>query len=45
MSAPLGQRGLLTGWGRTAPTAAEVVHAVDEDIVAAAMEAAGEGGR
>ena len=41
MSAPLGQRGLLTGWGRTAPTSAEVVHAVDEDIVDAAMEAAG----
>ncbi len=40
MSAPLGQRGLLAGWGRTAPTSAEVVHAVDPGIVDAAMEAA-----
>lgn len=33
MSTSLGQRALLTGWGRTAPTAAEVVHAVDPGIV------------
>ncbi len=40
MSAPLGRRGLLTGWGRTAPTAADVVHAVDPDIVGRAIEEA-----
>jgi decaprenylphospho-beta-D-ribofuranose 2-oxidase len=40
-----GQRALLTGWGRTAPTSAEVVHAVHPDLVARAMGAtvAGDG--
>jgi decaprenylphospho-beta-D-ribofuranose 2-oxidase len=32
-------RTLLTGWGRTAPSAAEVVHAVDPDTVDRAMSA------
>jgi decaprenylphospho-beta-D-ribofuranose 2-oxidase len=37
VSAPRGYRSLLTGWGRTAPTSAEVVHAVHPDIVDQAM--------
>ena len=37
MSSPRGQRSLLTGWGRTAPTSADVVHAVHPDIVDQAM--------
>ncbi len=37
MSAPRGHRSLLTGWGRTAPTSSEVVHAVHTDIVDEAM--------
>ncbi len=37
MSAPRGRRALLTGWGRTAPTSSEVVHAVHPDIVDQAM--------
>ncbi len=37
MSAPRARRELLTGWGRTAPTAADVVRAVHPDIVDAAM--------
>ena len=40
---------LLSGWGRTAPTAAEVVHAVHPDVVdqamADAVAAAADGGR
>jgi decaprenylphospho-beta-D-ribofuranose 2-oxidase len=40
MSAPTGRRSLLTGWGRTAPTSADVVHAVHPDIVDQAMSAA-----
>ena len=31
------RRSLLTGWGRTAPTAADVVHAVHPDVVDEAM--------
>lgn len=49
MSAPRTRRELLTGWGRTAATAADVVHAVHPDLVddamAAAVTAAGGGGR
>ncbi|HVB94698.1 MAG TPA: FAD-binding oxidoreductase [Acidimicrobiales bacterium] len=41
MNGPLGRRALLTGWGRTAPTSAEVVHAIHPDIVDQAMKAAG----
>ena len=37
MSAPRTTRELLTGWGRTAATSADVVHAVHPDIVDAAM--------
>ena len=37
---PDGRRQLLTGWGRTAPSAAEVVHAVHTDLVDQAMAAA-----
>ncbi len=37
MSSPRGHRSLLTGWGRTAPTSADVVHAVHPDIVDQAM--------
>jgi decaprenylphospho-beta-D-ribofuranose 2-oxidase len=37
VSAPRGHRALLTGWGRTAPTSADVVHAVHPDIVDQAM--------
>ena len=40
MSAPTGRRSLLTGWGRTAPTSADVVHAVHPDIVDQAMSTA-----
>ena len=35
--APAGQRATLSGWGRTAPTTAEVVRAVDADGVEQAM--------
>ncbi|MGO8869998.1 MAG: FAD-binding protein [Acidimicrobiales bacterium] len=35
--APAHQRAMLTGWGRTAPTVADVVHAVHPDIVDQAM--------
>jgi len=49
MAAPVGDHRLLTGWGRTAPSAAEVVRAVDPDRVdralAAALAAAPSGGR
>ena len=34
---PRSRQALLTGWGRTAPTSAEVVHAVHPDIVDQAM--------
>ena len=34
---PDGYRMELTGWGRTAPTAADVVHAVHPDVVDRAM--------
>ena len=37
MSGPRSQRALLTGWGRTAPSSADVVHAVHPDIVDQAM--------
>ena len=37
---PRTQRELLTGWGRTAPTASDVVHAVHPAIVDQAMAAA-----
>ena len=40
MTVPLGQRALLTGWGRTAPTAADVIHAIHPDIVGQAMASA-----
>ncbi len=40
MRAPAGRRRLLTGWGRTAPTAADVVHAVHPSLVDEAMAAA-----
>jgi decaprenylphospho-beta-D-ribofuranose 2-oxidase len=40
MTAPTGRRALLTGWGRTAATSAEVIHAVHPDVVDRAMEAA-----
>ncbi len=40
MTAPRTRRALLTGWGRTAPTAADVVHAVHPSLVDAAMSAA-----
>ncbi|HLX87810.1 MAG TPA: FAD-binding protein, partial [Acidimicrobiales bacterium] len=36
-------RRLFTGWGRTAPTAAQVVRPVDAEGVATAMAAAGNG--
>ncbi len=48
MAAPAGRRSLLTGWGRTAPTSADVVHAVHPDVVGEAMDSAsapGAGGR
>jgi decaprenylphospho-beta-D-ribofuranose 2-oxidase len=34
---PIGHRAMLTGWGRTAPSAAELVHAVHPDVVDQAM--------
>ena len=34
---PRSHRALLTGWGRTAPTSADVVHAVHPDVVDQAM--------
>jgi decaprenylphospho-beta-D-ribofuranose 2-oxidase len=37
MTPPRTRRELLTGWGRTAATAADVVHAVHPDVVDAAM--------
>ena len=37
MTAPRARRELLTGWGRTAPTSANVVHAVHPAVVDAAM--------
>jgi decaprenylphospho-beta-D-ribofuranose 2-oxidase len=37
---PEGRPALLTGWGRTAPTAAEVIHAVHPDMVDQVMGAA-----
>jgi decaprenylphospho-beta-D-ribofuranose 2-oxidase len=40
MTAPRTRRELLTGWGRTAPTAADVVHAVHPSLVDGAMDAA-----
>ena len=44
--APAAGAQLLTGWGRTAPTSAEVVHAVHPDIVDQAMaDAVGRRGR
>jgi len=48
MSRPRSQRTLLTGWGRTAPTAADVVHAVHpalvDDTMAAAVASTAAGG-
>ncbi len=48
MRGPAGQRTLLSGWGRTAPTAAELVHAlhshaVDEAMARSVAEAADHG--
>jgi len=43
MTAPRTRRELLTGWGRTAATSADVVHAVHPSIVDDAMAAAGAG--
>jgi decaprenylphospho-beta-D-ribofuranose 2-oxidase len=40
MDGPLGRRALLTGWGRTAPTSSEVIHAIHPDDVDLAMKAA-----
>jgi decaprenylphospho-beta-D-ribofuranose 2-oxidase len=40
MSLPSGRHALLTGWGRTAPTAADVVHAVHPRLVDQAMTSA-----
>ncbi|MGA2838425.1 MAG: FAD-binding oxidoreductase [Acidimicrobiales bacterium] len=49
MNGPRSERALLTGWGRTAPTAADVVHAVHPSVVdeamAAALASAGTGDR
>jgi decaprenylphospho-beta-D-ribofuranose 2-oxidase len=49
MNGPRARRTLLTGWGRTAPTSADVVHAVHPEFVdeamAAASSAAAVGGR
>jgi len=45
MSGPRSRRTLLTGWGRTAATSADVVHAVHAEFVDEAMaEAVSEGG-
>jgi decaprenylphospho-beta-D-ribofuranose 2-oxidase len=41
MAGPRARRELLTGWGRTAPSAADVVHAVHPDSVAEAFTATG----
>ena len=41
MTVPAARRTLLTGWGRTAPSAAEVVHPVHPDMVGEALTAAG----
>ncbi len=43
MRGPRGRRTVLTGWGRTAPTSAEVVHAVHPHIVDQALHRAIEG--
>jgi len=40
MTAPRTRRELLTGWGRTAATSADVVHAVHPSLVDATMESA-----
>ncbi|MHB1711773.1 MAG: FAD-binding protein [Acidimicrobiales bacterium] len=40
MNGPGRERALLTGWGRTAPTSADVVRAVHSDVVAATMQEA-----
>ncbi len=40
MAGVRGRRALLAGWGRTAPTSAEVVHAVHPDIVDGTMRQA-----
>jgi len=49
MTAPVGHQALLTGWGRTSPTAADVIHAVHPDVVdrsmADAVARSGAGGR
>ena len=49
MSGPRTRRELLTGWGRTAPTSADVVHAVHpaevDEAMAASTSAAAVGGR
>ena len=37
-------RALLTGWGRTAPSAAEVVHALEPSAVAALLQESADGG-
>jgi len=43
VSGPRSHRALLTGWGRTAPTAADVVHAVHPDVVDQSVAAASAG--
>jgi len=40
MHTRLGRRTLLTGWGRTAPSSADVVHAVHPDVVDQTMRTA-----
>jgi decaprenylphospho-beta-D-ribofuranose 2-oxidase len=40
MGAALSRRSVLTGWGRTAPSSSDVVHAVHPDVVALAMAGA-----
>ena len=45
MTAPGSHRALLTGWGRTAPSAADVVHAVHPSVVDEAVAAAAGDGR
>ncbi len=37
MDPPRGRRSLLTGWGRTAPSSSDVVHAVHPDVVVSTM--------
>ena len=44
MSGPRSRRTLLTGWGRTAATSADVVHAVHPEFVDEAMSAAASAG-